>query len=359
MSSRSDADAEDVVGRPSMMLRATLGAAAVEAGLAADDEPAGGARVLVADHDTATAALVADALRESGYVVETVIDGETALERVARGAVDVVVLNARMPRLSGIDTCRSIRGLSGDLVPVIVAFAKTDRESRVAALQVGADGWLCKPIERTELLVAVAAGLRLRRAHARMKAAREVLERLRTHDAITGAQSFGALHEHLEAEFARAERLSEPLACCLVDIDGLKAQNERGGRALGDAVLRGVAAIARDAVREKDLVARYGSDELFVMLPGTHFAGSLVVASRIWREVAAATFAASEASGSAAGVTVSIGVALFPSRDVRSREALLRALEDAILEAKRRGGNCVCVFQQEGFIYSPSGDSGR
>ena len=57
-------------------------------------------------------------------------------------------------------------------------------------------------------------------------------------------------------------------------------------------------------------------------------------------------------------MTASLGVALFPSRDVRTKDALLSALEAALLEAKRRGGNRLCVFQQEGFIYTPSGDDG-
>jgi GGDEF domain-containing protein len=52
-------------------------------------------------------------------------------------------------------------------------------------------------------------------------------------------------------------------------------------------------------------------------------------------------------------------VALFPSRDVRTKDALLSALEAALLEAKRRGGNRLCVFQHEGFIYTPTGEDGR
>src|SRR5690606_29071131 len=154
---------------------------------------------------------------------------------------------------------------------------------------------------------------------------------------------------------SRAERHSEPLACCVLDVDRLKVHNERGGRSLGDAVLRGVAEVIKGSIRDSDVVARYGGDEFFVMLPATHFAGSLVVASRIWRDVAARTFTSPQGSGGAQ-VTASLGVALFPSRDVRTKEALLQALEAALLEAKRRGGNRLCVFQQEGFIYTPSGD---
>jgi diguanylate cyclase (GGDEF)-like protein len=157
------------------------------------------------------------------------------------------------------------------------------------------------------------------------------------------------LHDRLEQEFTRAERHSEPLACVILDIDRLKVHNERGGRTLGDAVLLGLAEVIKGSVRDADVVARYGGDEFFVMLPSTHFAGSLVVASRIWRDIAAKKFGDAK-------VTASLGVALFPSRDVRTKEALLAALEAALLEAKRRGGNRLCVFQQEGFIYTPSGD---
>jgi diguanylate cyclase (GGDEF)-like protein len=182
-----------------------------------------------------------------------------------------------------------------------------------------------------------------------MRAARAKLERLRAYDELTDAHSFLHLHERLGEEFQRAEKHAEPLACCVLDVDRLKVHNERGGRSFGDTVLCGVAEVVKGSVRDSDVVARYGGDEFFVMLPSTHFAGSLVVASRIWRDVAAKTFGDTR-------VTASLGVALFPSRDVRTKEALLSALEAALLEAKRRGGNRLCVFQQEGFIYTPSGD---
>ncbi|MDF2693548.1 MAG: hypothetical protein K0S65_1931 [Labilithrix sp.] len=342
--------------RESTMLRAALaaGVAARPSAPSVDDDERT-ARVLVADDDPATLELIATMLRSSGYEVETATDGQAALERVAGGGIDVVLLDAVMPRLSGVDACRTIRGLGDAFVPVVLVFAKTDTKSRIEALKIGADGYVCKPFEQTELLVCVSSALRIKRAHERMKATQERLERLRRYDALTEAYSFLYLHERLDVEFTRAERHSEPLACCVLDVDRLKVHNERGGRSLGDAVLRGVAEVIKGSVRDSDAVARYGGDEFFVMLPATHFAGSLVVASRIWRDVAARDFTSPQASGEAR-VTASVGVALFPSRDVRTKEALLGALESALLEAKRRGGNRLCVFQQEGFIYTPSGD---
>lgn len=320
-----------------------------------DEADVSPARVLVADDDPTTLERIASTLRASGYEVETASDGQAAAERVARGRFDVVLLDAIMPRVSGFDACRTIRAIGDDLVPVVLVFATSDAKSRIEALKIGVDGYVCKPFEQTELLGTVASALEIKRGYDRMRATRDRLERLRHYDATTDARSFLYLHERLDAEFTRAERHAEPLACCLLDIDRLKTCNERGGRALGDAVLRGVAEVVRASVRDSDVVARYGGDELFVMLPATHFAGSLVVASRIWRDVAARTYRA-PSSSLEVKVTVSVGVALFPSRDVRTKEGLLGALESALLAAKRRGGDRLCVFQQEGVIYTPSAD---
>src|SRR6185436_5304373 len=81
-----------------------------------------------------------------------------------------------------------------------------------------------------------------------------------------------------------------PFASVVVDVDQLRALNEAGGRALGDAAIRFVADGIKRCVRDVDVVARYGGDEFLLVLPSTHFAGSVVVAERVWREVSGRTF---------------------------------------------------------------------
>jgi diguanylate cyclase (GGDEF)-like protein len=310
--------------------------------------------VVVADDDAITRELLANLLRASGYEVQAVADGQEAVERVAKGGVDLVLLDAMMPKLSGLDACRLLKGMTADtFLPVIIATVKTDPTSRVEGLKIGADDYVCKPFEEGELLARVSGMLKIKRLYDEMQSARATLQRVSIHDELTGLFNYRYLHGRLSEEFKRAERQHEPLACCVLDIDRLKGHNEKAGRTFGDSVLRGVAEVIRRSVRENDVVARYGADEFLIMLPATHFAGSLTVAERSWRDVAAIEWPGSAVTA-ASQVTVSLGVALYPTRDVRTKDALLKAADAALLHAKREGSNRICVFQQQGFIYTPN-----
>jgi diguanylate cyclase (GGDEF)-like protein len=289
-------------------------------------------------------------LRDHGFVVETVPDGQAAVERVARGAVDLVLLDILMPRLSGLEACRLLKGMTSDsFLPVVLVTVKTDTASRVEGLKIGADDYVCKPFEERELIARVEAMLRIKKLHDHVVRARARLEQMSVHDELTGLYNYRYLHTRLNEEFKRAERYHDPLAAIVIDVDRLQSFNDQGDRDAGDRVLCIVADATRRSVREVDVVARFGGDEFLVVLPSTHFAGSVTVAERIWRDVAR-----TGPLGPAATVpSISVGVALYPSRDVRTKDALLRAADTALNQAKREGGNRICVFQQQGYLYTP------
>ncbi len=345
------------------------------------------ARIVIADDDRLARELLASILRGAGHTVEAVEDGQAAVERVGQGGVDLVLLDVVMPRLSGVEACRLLKGMTLDgFLPVLLVTVKTDTQSRVEGLRIGADDYVCKPFDEAELVARVASMLRIKRLHEQVTSQKARFERLSVHDEMTGLYNFRFLHTRLNEEFKRAERYHEPFACVLVDIDQLRAVNDVGGRPAGDAVIRKVAEGIKRCVREVDVIARYGGEEFLVVLPSTHFAGSVVVAERIWRETSGYAVDVDALRGDAGGrsspsrppppntsgedgsrlslndlrwaegprrVTVSIGVALYPSRDVRSKDALIRAAEAALAQAKREGGDRICVFQQSGFVYSP------
>ena len=311
-----------------------------------------GSTILVADDERLTREHLASLLRGSGYLVETFADGQALIERVGKGPRDLVLLDVMMPRLSGLEACRIIKGISGDaFLPVVLLTVRSDTQSRVDGLRIGADDYVAKPFDERELLARVEAMLRIKKLHDHVTRARSKLEQLSVHDELTGLYNYRYLQTRLAEEFKRAERYHDPLACVLIDIDSLGAHNEVGGRSLGDNVVRGVADVVRRCVREVDVVARYGGDEFLLVLPSTHFAGSVTVAERIWREVTERPFFGDRSGPSR--VTLSVGVALYPSRDVRAKDALIRAADSALHQAKRDGGNRICVFQQQGYVYTP------
>lgn len=350
----------------------------------ADNPDVTQARIIVADDDRLARELLATMLRNAGHLVETVIDGQEAVERATHGNFDLVLLDIVMPRLSGLEACRILKSMTADgFLPVVLVTVKTDTQSRVEGLRIGADDYVCKPFEEQELLARITSMLRIKRLHDQMAIQKSRFERLSIHDELTGLYNYRYLHTRLSEEFKRAERYHEPFACVMVDIDQLRAVNETIGRKEGDLALKRVSDCIRRSVREVDVIARYGGDEFLVVLPSTHFAGSVVVAERIWREVLGRPIEADalelrraleERAGSEAeppptsartegaapwalgprDITVSIGVALYPSRDVRTKDALLRAADAALGQAKREGGNRICVFQQQGYIFTPT-----
>jgi len=311
--------------------------------------------VVVADDDRVMREHICTILRANGYRPEPAADGQEAVDLVARGGVDLVLLDVMMPRLSGIDACRIIKGMATEaFTPVLLVTVKTDTQSRVEGLKIGADDYVPKPFEQRELLARMESMLRIKRLNDHLVSMRQKLERLSIYDELTGAYNYRYLHTRLAEEFKRAERYHEPLSCAVVDVDHLKLHNEEGGEAQGDMIIKVVAEIVRKCVRGVDVVARYGGEEFLVMLPSTHLPNSIAVADRIWREVRARTFI-SERTSNPFHVAVTIGVALYPSPDVKTKSGLLRAADAALSHAKREGGDRVSVFQQQGTIYSPTG----
>jgi two-component system cell cycle response regulator len=311
-----------------------------------------GGTIVVADDDRLTRELLGGMLEKSGYRVETVEDGQAAVERVGRGGVDLVLLDILMPRLTGLEACRLLKGMTHEaFLPVVLVTVKTDSASRVEGLKIGADDYVCKPFDEAELLARVEAMLRIKRLHDHVAEARLRLEEMSVHDALTGLYNYRYLHSRLTEEFKRAERYHDPLACLELDVDRLQRLNDAAGRTEGDRVLQAVAEVVRRTVRDVDVVARFGGDEFLVILPATHLAGSVSVAERVWREVSDSGMLAFPAAG--VSLTLSIGVALYPSRDVRAKDALLRAADEALRQAKRDGGDRICVYQQRGHLFTP------
>jgi DNA-binding response OmpR family regulator len=112
-------------------------------------------RVLIVDDDPPSRKMTAFLLQEEGYIVLTAEDGQQALEMIDREQPDLVILDVMMPHVDGLEVCRRVRQHLN--VPILMLSAKGETSDRVLGLEVGADDYLPKPFEPTELLARVKA----------------------------------------------------------------------------------------------------------------------------------------------------------------------------------------------------------
>jgi diguanylate cyclase (GGDEF)-like protein len=167
----------------------------------------------------------------------------------------------------------------------------------------------------------------------------ETVERQATTDELTGLANLRAFVSIVNRELERSRRFDTPLALVMLDIDDFKVVNDTHGHQQGDEVLAHVAGVLRDLSRELDAPARYGGEELAVVLPQTDAAGAELLAERM-REAVAALEVPRMGGGGTLSVTASFGVAAVPESAL-DRSGLVAAADAALYRAKRAGKNRV------------------
>jgi diguanylate cyclase (GGDEF)-like protein len=163
-----------------------------------------------------------------------------------------------------------------------------------------------------------------------------------TQDELTGLVNRRFLLERLEIEAARAIRYDQPLTLILLDVDRMTHVNESHGQEKGDEVLKQVAAVVRDQIRQSDIAGRYVSEEFLVLCPSTDRASAQFLAERLRRRVAELSFTNEDEEF---GVTVSVGLVTVDGQNEFDVEAILHAAEQALESAKTGGMNRVRVLE--------------
>ena len=162
-----------------------------------------------------------------------------------------------------------------------------------------------------------------------------------TLDALTNLNNRRQFETRLGQEISITKRQGKPLCAMMIDIDFFKSVNDTYGHAAGDEVLRTVAGIIKQALRESDIPARYGGEEFAVLLPFTHIDEAKIVGERLRKSVEETSITINQdtADQKQINVTVSMGIAEFDSQE--SGEALFERADKALYEAKANGRNQV------------------
>jgi len=165
----------------------------------------------------------------------------------------------------------------------------------------------------------------------------KVAEERSNTDALTGLANRRSMDEFFRSAQITAMEKGESLSIFMIDIDHFKKFNDTYGHQVGDQVLRLVAKVLQDNVREGDLAARYGGEELIAVLPGADLDVCAGVAERIRSRISEARLTRRSSGKEIASVTVSIGVAQF--RMAESAEAIIERCDRGLYQAKRSGRN--------------------
>jgi diguanylate cyclase (GGDEF)-like protein len=167
----------------------------------------------------------------------------------------------------------------------------------------------------------------------------ETVERQAVTDELTGLANVRAFTSILDREIERRRRFDHPVGLVMIDLDDFKRVNDTYGHQQGDEVLAHVAWVLRDVSRDLDTVARYGGEELAVVLPQTDGSGAAQLAERMRRAIESLRIPRVGVSGTIE-VTASFGVASVPENGV-DRNALIAAADAALYAAKTGGKNRV------------------
>jgi diguanylate cyclase (GGDEF)-like protein len=185
-------------------------------------------------------------------------------------------------------------------------------------------------------VIANMAGNALANAHLfeSMELANLELEKLAITDGLTGIYNHRHFRMRLDEEVSRAQRYGAALSCIMLDIDYFKSINDAFGHGHGDIVLMDIADVIKNNVRKTDMVARYGGEEFVVLLPQTEREGAFIQAERIRNAVKRYRCTGSDRC---IMVTASLGVATFPSEEIKSGDDLVGWADKALYEAKNSG----------------------
>lgn len=291
-------------------------------------------RVLLVEDDEDDFVLTRSLLSEIGNQKVNVEWAPTyldALSALGKGGHDVCLVDYHLGERTGLELLREAAAVN-PAVPMIMLTGRGEYEVDAEAMQAGAADYLVKDEVSTPTLE---RSLRYAIRHSRLV---EGLRRLTRRDELTGLYNRRALDELLREEADRHLRYGRPAALVMLDVDHFKSVNDSYGHPFGDEVLRWLSQLVRDTVRTADIPARYGGEELAVILPEMNSLQALSMGERLRRRVAARPFESRGRNGQPARVrvTISLGVAALPD-DALGAAALVSAADEALYAAKRGG----------------------
>jgi len=336
--------------------------------------------LLIVDDVEDNRIILARRFQRRGFDIVEASGGEEALALIAARRFDTVMLDVMMPEMDGIEVLRRIRTAhSASALPVIMVTAKSQSEDVVAALALGANDYVTKPVDFNVALARVNSQIERKRAEqeaqstaerlrrmnqelearvsertatlvaANLRLENEIAQREKTearnqylarHDILTDLGNRLLFNETLSTAFAADSTETRKVCVLFIDLDGFKGVNDGLGHAIGDALLRIVATRLLEAAGDGDRLARLGGDEFALM---TWCDGTVDAPATLAARLIEALRQSVEIGGNPVHIGASIGIAIEDAQ-FHTPEDLVKAADMAMYRAKMDGGGIWRLF---------------
>ncbi len=297
-------------------------------------------KLLIADDDITSSTLLLSLTKLWGYDPIAVNNGFEAWEVMQqKDPPKLLLIDWEMPQLSGLGLCQKIRS-HPDSNPayIIILTARSETSDIVTGLEMGANEYITKPFNRTELQARLQVGQRILTLQHELNETREKLEFQANHDELTRIYNRKAILEKLTIELARTERQQHSFCVALCDIDFFKKVNDAYGHLAGDYILKQVANTIHKQLRPYDNFGRYGGEE-FIIITNEEWTEAHTTFERIRKALEDSEFIFEDQR---IKVTLSFGVTFHPYGSAPKQPLeLVHEADVALYKAKENGRNQV------------------
>ncbi len=305
--------------------------------LASQAEDRFSGRVLYVEDSPTVARVMMRIMTEMGLEVEHHVNASRALECFDSDRHDLVISDVLVEgEMSGIALVSRLREQQPDKtrLPILAMSAMEDDIRRVELFRAGINDFIEKPVIREEARARIGNLITNKQLFDQVQQQRLQLYELAMTDPLTGLYNRNSLNEFARKLSAAANRHDMALSIILIDIDHFKKINDQHGHLIGDEVLAGIGEMLLDSCREEDFAVRFGGEEILLVLPHCGFEDAVRRAEELRQRL-------TELKPAGIAVTASMGVTARHPDHPLDLEALLRAADKAVYQAKANGRNRV------------------
>lgn len=297
-------------------------------------------KILVLSNDFMERTVIQQVIQRNGHELMPVENSDLAMQLIQEGDIRFIIADRVSTDIEEKQFIKRVRDARPPYYIYILLITERLQETDIASPRTGPDDYLHKPVAPVELKSRVHIGERILSLGDSLMQAKGDLEITQMNDTLTQVLNQTAFLGLSAGEIERARRAQSPLSLIAVDIDNFKSINEKFGKEIGDDVLKLIAHGIREKSRPYDGVGRYEGDTFLLILPGVIGQDAEKVANRIITGIRNTNISLMD--GTALTINLSAGIASSAHVTATTQiETIVQKANEAVLQAKREGGNRV------------------